>query len=93
MIAELEVQALDQGGPVTESAFASGSFSSVSGFRKWLVAMYDMTRAFAANECIENQTKRKTALRKPAIEEVASHIAALAWMGLRHLPKRPKLSI
>jgi AcrR family transcriptional regulator len=32
-------------------------------------------------------------VRKPAIEEVASHIAALAWMGLRHLPKRPKLTI
>src|SRR5580658_1947636 len=27
--------------------------------------------------------------RKPAVEEVASHIAALAWMGLRHLPKKP----
>ena len=26
------------------------------------------------------------------VEEVASHIAALAWMGLRHLPKRPKLT-
>ena len=31
--------------------------------------------------------------RKPPIEEVASHLAALAWMGLRHLPKRPKLTI
>ncbi len=30
-----------------------------------------------------------TAVRKPAIEDVASHISALAWMGLRHLPKRP----
>src|SRR5206468_10643626 len=28
--------------------------------------------------------------RLPA-ETVASHIAALAWMGLRHLPKRPRL--
>jgi AcrR family transcriptional regulator len=27
--------------------------------------------------------------RKPPIEEVARHLAALAWMGLRHLPKRP----
>lgn len=27
--------------------------------------------------------------RKPAIEEVAAHISALAWMGLRHLPKKP----
>ena len=27
--------------------------------------------------------------RKPNIEEVASHIGALAWMGLRRLPKRP----
>jgi len=34
-----------------------------------------------------------TETRKPPIEEVASHIAALAWMGLRHLPKRPKLTI
>jgi len=32
-----------------------------------------------------------TETRKPPIEDVASHIAALAWMGLRHLPKRPKL--
>jgi AcrR family transcriptional regulator len=30
-----------------------------------------------------------TDVRKPSVEEVASHIAALAWMGLRHLPKRP----
>jgi AcrR family transcriptional regulator len=29
--------------------------------------------------------------RKPPIEEVAKHISALAWMGLRHLPKRPTL--
>jgi AcrR family transcriptional regulator len=34
-----------------------------------------------------------TEARKPPVEEVASHIAALAWMGLRHLPKRPKLKI
>ena len=34
-----------------------------------------------------------TETRKPPIEDVASHIAALAWMGLRHLPKRPKLTI
>ena len=30
-----------------------------------------------------------THARKPGIEEVAGHIAGLAWMGLRHLPKRP----
>jgi AcrR family transcriptional regulator len=30
-----------------------------------------------------------TESRKPGVEEVANHIAALAWMGLRHLPKRP----
>jgi AcrR family transcriptional regulator len=30
-----------------------------------------------------------TETRKPSVEEVASHIAALSWMGLRHLPKRP----
>ena len=27
--------------------------------------------------------------RPPAAEAVASHIAALAWMGLRHLPRKP----
>jgi AcrR family transcriptional regulator len=32
-------------------------------------------------------------VRKPPIEEVARHLAALAWMGLRHLPKRPTLKI
>lgn len=30
-----------------------------------------------------------TDVRKPPVEEVAGHIAALAWMGLRHLPRRP----
>jgi len=30
-----------------------------------------------------------TNVRKPSVEEVAGHIAALAWMGLRHLPKKP----
>ncbi len=34
-----------------------------------------------------------TGVRKPAVEEVAKHIGALAWMGLRHLPKRPTLAI
>ena len=34
-----------------------------------------------------------TETRKPPVEEVASHLAALAWMGLRHLPKRPKLTV
>lgn len=33
-----------------------------------------------------------TEVRRPDVEEVAKHIAALAWMGLRHLPKRPTLS-
>ena len=28
--------------------------------------------------------------RKPPVDEVAKHMGALAWMGLRHLPKRPK---
>jgi AcrR family transcriptional regulator len=32
-----------------------------------------------------------TEARKPSVEEVARHISALAWMGLRHLPKRPSL--
>lgn len=30
--------------------------------------------------------------RKPSVEVVASHIAALAWMGLRHLPKKPRIA-
>ena len=30
-----------------------------------------------------------TESRKLPVEKVAGHIAALAWMGLRHLPKRP----
>ena len=34
-----------------------------------------------------------TETRKPPVEEVASHLAAMAWMGLRHLPKRPQLSV
>jgi AcrR family transcriptional regulator len=34
-----------------------------------------------------------TDVRKPSVEEVAKHIGALAWMGLRHLPKRPSLKI
>src|SRR5438132_10673858 len=29
--------------------------------------------------------------KPPPAEMVASHIAALAWMGLRHLPRRPAL--
>jgi AcrR family transcriptional regulator len=32
-----------------------------------------------------------TGVRKPKIEEVAKHIGALAWMGLRHLPTKPEL--
>jgi hypothetical protein len=31
--------------------------------------------------------------RKPNVEQVAKHIGALAWMGLRHLPKRPALEV
>ena len=34
-----------------------------------------------------------TEVRKPSVDEVAKHIGALAWMGLRHLPKRPTLKI
>lgn len=30
-----------------------------------------------------------TETHKPSVEEVASHLSALAWMGLRHLPKKP----
>jgi len=33
-----------------------------------------------------------TEVRKPSIEEVATHLSALAWMGLRHLPKKPTLA-
>ncbi len=29
--------------------------------------------------------------KSPSVETVASHIASLAWMGLRHIPKQPKL--
>jgi AcrR family transcriptional regulator len=32
-----------------------------------------------------------TESRKLSVEKAASHIAALAWMGLRHLPKLPRL--
>ncbi len=28
-------------------------------------------------------------VRKPSVDKVASHLAGLAWMGLRHLPKQP----
>jgi AcrR family transcriptional regulator len=34
-----------------------------------------------------------TGVRKPPIEEVARHMSALAWMGLRHLPKKPNLRV
>lgn len=30
-----------------------------------------------------------TETRKPSVEEIANHLSALAWMGLRHLPRRP----
>jgi AcrR family transcriptional regulator len=30
-----------------------------------------------------------TETRSPPVEQVASHLSALAWMGLRHLPKKP----
>ncbi len=30
-----------------------------------------------------------TETRKPSVEKVASHLAALGWMGLRHLPRKP----
>ena len=30
-----------------------------------------------------------TESKKPKVEAVASHLAALMWMGLRHLPKDP----
>lgn len=31
--------------------------------------------------------------KPPPADVVASHVAALAWMGLRHLPKRPALAV
>ena len=30
-----------------------------------------------------------TEVQKPSVDVVASHMTALAWMGLRHLPKHP----
>ncbi len=30
-----------------------------------------------------------TEVRKPPVDKAASHLAGLAWMGLRHLPKQP----
>ena len=33
-----------------------------------------------------------TETRKPSVEEVAGHLAALAWTGLRRLPKKPTLA-
>ncbi len=30
-----------------------------------------------------------TEVRKPSVDKVASHLAGLAWMGLRHLPQQP----
>ena len=30
-----------------------------------------------------------TEKRKPSVDAVASHVTALGWMGLRHLPRRP----
>jgi AcrR family transcriptional regulator len=32
-------------------------------------------------------------VRRPPVRDVARHLAALSWMGLSHLPKRPELSI
>ncbi len=32
-----------------------------------------------------------TKTRSPPVEVVASHVVALAWMGLRHLPAKPEL--
>ena len=34
-----------------------------------------------------------TESRKPSVDVVAGHLTALAWMGLRHLPKKPGLTI
>ncbi|GAB4562540.1 MAG: TetR/AcrR family transcriptional regulator [Haliangiales bacterium] len=33
-----------------------------------------------------------TDTRKPPVREVAKHMSALAWMGLRHLPEHPVLN-
>ncbi len=64
----------------------------VSGFKD---AGYDPKAApIYANALIGMVTfvgKWWTEERKPPVEEVAKHIGALAWMGLRHLPKRPAL--
>lgn len=93
---------LSQDSPLTSSR---GSMSSllnqladrvgdvfVSAFRD---AGYDPKAApIYANALIGMVTfvgKWWTEERKPPVEEVAKHIGALAWMGLRHLPKRPAL--
>jgi AcrR family transcriptional regulator len=34
-----------------------------------------------------------TESRKPSVDAVASHLTALGWMGLRHLPRKPSLVI
>jgi AcrR family transcriptional regulator len=95
---------LSQDSPLTSSR---GSMSSllndmaervgdvfVSAFK---AAGYDpKTAPIYANALIGMVTfvgKWWTEARKPPIEEVAKHIGALAWMGLRHLPKRPTLQV
>jgi AcrR family transcriptional regulator len=34
-----------------------------------------------------------TESRKPSVDTVARHLTALAWMGLRHLPRKPSMTI
>jgi len=50
--------------------------------------LFDQT----ARDAITSVGQWWTETHKPSVEEVASHVAALAWMGLRHLPKKPTLA-
>lgn len=68
-----------------------------SGYDNWTLAGYDPKAApIYANALIGMVTfvgKWWTEERKPDVQEVAKHIGALAWMGPRHLPKRPTLAV
>ena len=70
-------------GTVFESAFEE------AGFQTKAAPIY----AHALVGMVTFVGKWWTETRKPSVEEVAKHIGALAWMGLRHLPKRPTLEI
>lgn len=58
-----------------------------AGYDPGMASIY--THALIGMVTFVGQWWRET--REPEVEEVATHLAALAWMGLRHLPKRPRL--